>query len=137
MRATVLSLSFLFLAILPGCAARTPVATPAPQSMAPIHDFSEIAGKWEGVMTRSPHHPEDDWVSVAISPDGAFKFASYRETGLLHGDGTLKLANGQAVRDFDDGSVTFTLYNTDGHKVLRAVGSRRGLRYESNLTPAR
>lgn len=135
MKAFFLSVSLLFLALLPGCATQTP--TPSPQSLAPIKDFAEIAGKWEGLMTRAPHHPGDDWVEVVITQDGAYRFSSYRQTGLFKGEGKLTLVNGQAVEQWDGGGVTFTQYTTDGKKVLRAVGTGRGMEYESNLTPAR
>lgn len=111
-------------------------ATPSPQSIAPIHDFAEIAGRWEGILTLTPPEYGDDQVAVVIHPDGTYQFSSFREKGRFHGNGRLRLDSGQAVEQVNGQSVTFTLYVRDSRRVLRVEGSGYGLEYAGNLTTA-
>lgn len=120
------------LSFLSSCATHTP----SPQSIAPIHDFAEIAGRWEGVLTLTPPEYGDDQVAVIIHPDGTYQFSSFREKGRFRGNGQLRLSDGQAVEQVKGQSVTLTLYVPDSRRVLRVEGWGYGIHYSGNLTSA-
>lgn len=127
-------LCLLLLAGVPACTQSRQMA--GPKNVVPITDFSMIAGKWEGLMTRQPATPSEDWVRSIIREDGNHEFASYREVGLFRGKGKLVLEGGKAVDRSEDGTITLTLYDDDGRRTLQAVGvTKRGLTYQANLTP--
>lgn len=131
-----LFLSLALLAVLVACTNVTPPATPQ-WSEVGISDFRNIAGKWEGVMRRTPEMRGDDWVQVAIRDDGMYAFQSYRTIGVFSGRGKLNLNQGKATHWTDHGQLTFILYEANGARMLKARASKEGIEYASDLTPAK
>jgi len=112
-----------------------PNPTPDPKSQVPIASFQSIAGKWEGLMSRDPPTPREDWVRLYVWEDGDYEFASYREQGVFKGKGKMMLSGGQAMDRTPDGGATLTLFIDDGKRILRAVGvTKNGLEYTAYLT---
>jgi hypothetical protein len=66
-------------------------------------DFKSVAGKWEGLLVRSPRTPDDDWVTMVISDTGAYEFSSYRTIGVFNGKGKLDLNDGKLSAKSDKG----------------------------------
>lgn len=127
----------LFLGLAASCAHEpTPIAQKS--SPVPISDFSQIAGRWEGVMLRSPNTRNTDWVKVRIGEDGAYVFESYRLIGVFRGKGTLQLEQDKAVSSTEHGRLSFTLYEQNGTRMLHGNGrSKEGVEYSADLQPTR
>jgi hypothetical protein len=106
-----------------------------------ISDFNSIAGRWEGLLKRSPQTHRmlgDDWVQVAIGHDGEYAFESYRPIGVFREQGKLTIENGKATARTDEGRVTFKVHEADGTRMLRAAGaSNDGIEYSAELRPTR
>lgn len=106
-----------------------------------ISHVSDVAGKWEGLMTRSPHRTralDEDWVRVSISEDDTVHFASYRTIGVFSGSGKMVLEDGKLVADSERGRVACVLYAAGVQRMLKVTGTARdGLEYSAELTPAR
>src|SRR5512140_3817453 len=62
-----------------------------------ITDIKTIAGKWEGLMIRTPKARSDDWVRVSIQESGDYDFASYRTIGVFSGKGNFSVKDGKAT----------------------------------------
>ena len=96
-----------------------------------ITDIKTIAGKWEGIMIRTPKSRTDDWVNVSIQDNGDYEFASYRTIGVFSGKGNLTVKDGKATAQSEKGSVTMQLFTdkTKGqvHAESREQGQRRHL----------
>ncbi len=136
-RFALCSLLPLAFGIVTACTSLGPSESPA-WTVVPITDFTAVAGKWEGLMTRHPRPRKDDWVGVTIHEDGAYDFASYRMTGVFSGKGRLSLTDGRLTAQSERGTVTCTLHKANGLRMLRAVGVMKdGLEYSADLTPAR
>src|SRR5213594_783922 len=103
------------------CSSLGPPESPT-WTVVPIADFTAVAGKWEGLMTRHPRPRTDDWVRVTIQEDGTYEFASYRITGVFSGKGRLSLTDGRLTAQSERGTATCTLHRANGQRMLRAVG---------------
>ena len=105
-----------------------------------ITDIKSLAGKWEGIMIRTPKSRTDDWVNVNIQDTGDYDFASYRTIGVFSGKGTLTLADGKATAQTERGRVTMQLFTdqASGAQMLRAEGKGKdGISYRAELKRAR
>lgn len=132
-----LSMTLVALQWLAGCAMPGPSGQP-PWEPVPIQEIKNVAGKWEGLMIRSPHTTEQDWVRVVIHSDGAYEFASYRTIGVFSGKGRLELGSGVVTATSERGVATLTLYQAGDRRQLRVAGvTRDGLKYEAELAPAK
>jgi hypothetical protein len=101
-----------------------------------IADIKSIAGKWEGIMIRTPKSKTDDWVRVSIQDTGDYDFASYRTIGVFSGKGTLTVADGKATAESERGKLTLQLLTdkASGQLMLRAEGRRKdGVSYRAEL----
>jgi hypothetical protein len=89
-----------------------------------ITDIKSIAGKWEGIMIRTPKSRTDDWVNISIQDSGDYEFASYRTIGVFSGKGNLAVKDGKAMTQTERGSVTIQLFTdkTKGQSMLKAEG---------------
>jgi hypothetical protein len=126
--------------ILVGC--ERPRQIQEPQwTRVPIADVAIVAGRWEGLMTRSPQsHPwtTDDWVRVTIGADGSYEFASYQMIGVFSGKGTLALEHGELVSRTGRGRVACSLDVAGNQRMLRVLGvTSDGVEYSAKLTPAK
>ena len=104
-----------------------------------ITDIKSIAGKWEGIMIRTPRSRNDDWVNVSIQDSGDYEFASYREIGVFSGKGTLTVKDGKATAQGERGSVAVQLFTdkTKGQSMLKAEGKGKdGISYRAELKKA-
>jgi hypothetical protein len=114
---------------------------PAPRiqwSPMPIPEIKAVAGKWEGLLKRLPRARQDDWVELTITEDGRYKFASYRLSGAFKGSGSTTLQDGILREVSEAGTITFTLYQANGQRMLKADGTTSdGLRYIADMTPAK
>ena len=98
---------------------------------------SQVAGKWEGLLQRTPPVRTDP-VTVMIAPDGRFRFTGFKTLGLLSGDGNLTVDDRHLTATTEKESATLTLYEADNQRMLTVKGqSTDGLEFEANLTPAR
>lgn len=104
-----------------------------------ITDIKSIAGKWEGIMIRTPRSRNDDWVNVSIQDNGDYEFASYRTIGVFSGKGNLAAKDGKAMAQGETGSVTLQLFTnkTKGQFMLKAEGKGKdGISYRADLKKA-
>jgi hypothetical protein len=104
-----------------------------------ITDLKSIAGKWEGIMIRTPKSRNDDWVNVNIQDNGDYDFASYRTIGVFSGKGNLAVKDGKAVAQTERGSVTLQLFTDQnkGQSMLKAEGKGKdGISYRAELQKA-
>jgi hypothetical protein len=105
-----------------------------------ITDIKSIAGKWEGIMIRTPKAKNDDWVNVNIQENGDYEFASYREIGVFSGKGNLTVKDGKAVGKSERGSVTLQLLTdkTGAQSMLKAESKGKdGINYRAELKPSK
>jgi hypothetical protein len=105
-----------------------------------ITDIKSIAGKWEGIMIRTPKSRSDDWVNVSIQDNGDYEFASYRTIGVFSGKGNLAVKDGKAMAQTERGNVTIQLFTekTKGENMLKAEGKGKdGISYRAELKKAR
>jgi hypothetical protein len=101
-----------------------------------IADIKNIAGKWEGIMIRTPKSRTDDWVNVTIQDTGDYDFASYRTIGVFSGKGKLTVADGKATAQGERGKLTLQLFTdkASGQPMLRAEGKAKdGVSYRAEL----
>jgi hypothetical protein len=104
-----------------------------------ITDFKSIAGKWEGLLIRTPTAKDEDWVNVSIQPNGEYEFVSYRTIGVFSGKGKLAVKDGKAVTQNEKGSLTVQLFTdkTKGQSMLKAESKGKdGIDYRAELTKA-
>jgi hypothetical protein len=123
--------------VLGACTGPRAVRTP-PSTAVGIADFKTVAGVWEGLMRGLPGTPsQEDWVMMEIGGDGSYSFATFRQIGVFHGSGTLRLSDGRLfLQAPEGGSATFTLYEGDGRRVLRAdARMHNGTRLTADLSP--
>lgn len=134
--ATLLICMTLLSLVVQGCQSTGP--TPKHQwSPQPIESFGSVAGKWAGLMVRSPKAREDDWVRVTIADDGRYEFTSYRTIGLFSGRGQFTLAEGKLTVTTERGTATGSLYVSDNSRMLRMSGvMENGAQYAVQLQPS-
>ena len=121
--------------------AATALAASAKAQWSPtaITDIKTIAGKWEGIMIRTPKSRNDDWVRFSIQENGDYDFASYRTIGVFSGKGNLTVKDGKATAQGEKGSVTVQLFTdkASGKSMLKAEGKGKdGISYRAELTKA-
>ncbi|MDF0673564.1 MAG: hypothetical protein P0120_04375 [Nitrospira sp.] len=119
-----------------GCQS-TEVASKQQWSSQPIESFGSVAGKWAGLVVRSPKVRGDDWLRVTIADDGRYEFASYRTIGAFSGRGQFTLAEGKLTVTTERGTVTGSLYVSENSRMLRMSGVMEdGTRYAVQLQPS-
>jgi hypothetical protein len=100
-------------------------------------DFKSVAGKWEGLLIRSPRTPDDDWVTLVIGDAGTYEFMSYRTIGEFAGRGKFALIDGKLSAKTDKGGqITLQLYvdPTSSERMLKAdAKDRKGFTYSADL----
>lgn len=103
-------------------------------------DFKCVAGRWEGLMIRTPRMRGDDWVILVISDTGAYEFVSYRTIGTFAGKGKLVLADGIFSATSEKGRrITLQLYADPGtgERMIRAdAKDHEGFTYSADLKRA-
>ena len=103
-----------------------------------ITDASEVAGKWDGLMRRIPPDRRDDWVTVAIAPDGRYEFSSLRTIGIFTGQGEFAVNEGRLVSKSERGTVEAVLYQYGQQRMLKAKGrAADGTEYTAEVKPAK
>ena len=105
-----------------------------------IADIKSIAGKWEGLMIRTPKATNDDWVNVSIQDNGDYEFVSFRTVGVFSGKGNLTVKDGKAVAQGEKGNVTIQLFTdkTKEQSMLKAEGKGKdGISYRAELQKAK
>jgi hypothetical protein len=120
--------------------AAKPTTGPVPSTAVGIADFKSVAGVWEGLLSgMAGPQSQRDWVMMRIGEDGSYEFASFREIGVFHGSGTLRLSDGRVLLEGPRGGrATFTLYAENGRRLLRADAvAHDGQRLTAHLTPKR
>ena len=106
--------------------------------LVPIADVADIAGKWDGLMRRIPPDRRDDWVTVAIAPDGRYEFSSLRTIGIFTGHGEFALNDGKLFSKSERGTVEAALYHAGGQRMLKAKGrAADGTEYTAEVKPAK
>src|SRR5262249_42851101 len=111
---SVLFLGWL-IAVLFGCGE---LQTPPASKIVPISEFDKIAGEWEGLSKRLPRMQDHAQVTLTISKNGQFNFASDRSAGMVLGTGVLHLQDGVAIGRGSAGTGMFTLHDQAGKRVL-------------------
>jgi hypothetical protein len=104
-----------------------------------ITDVKSIAGKWEGIMVRTPKSKNDDWVNMTIEDNGDYEFVSYRTIGVFSGKGNLSVKDGKAVAQDEKGNLTLQLLTdkTKNQSMLKAMGKGKdGISYRAELNQA-
>jgi hypothetical protein len=120
-----------------GC--QTAERSEAPQWVqVPIGDVSEVAGKWDGLIRVVPHQRRDDWITVAIGPDGRYEFTSLRTIGVFTGQGTFLLNDGKLISKSERGTIEAVLYQSGAQRTLKAKGrAADGTEYTAEVKPAK
>lgn len=104
----------------------------------PIADVADVAGKWDGLMRRTPPDRRDDWVTVAIAPDGRYEFSSLRTIGIFTGHGEFAVKEGRLVSKSERGTVEAVLYQSGQQRMLKAKGrAADGTEYTAEVKPAK
>ena len=118
-----LQLSSIIMAVLTVAACTAAVSKETGQwTPTPITDLKSVAGRWEGLMIRTPRSPTDDWVRLVVREGGTYEFASYRTIGVFSGKGTFILADGRLSAQSERGKMTLQLYTdaVSGARMLKA-----------------
>ncbi len=103
-----------------------------------ITDVSEVAGKWDGLMRRIPPDRRDDWVTVAIAPDGRYEFSSLRTIGVFSGHGEFAVSDGKLQSRSERGTVEAVLYTAGSQRLLKAKGrAADGTEYTAEVKPVK
>ena len=103
-----------------------------------IPDVSAVAGKWDGLMRAVPHQRRDDWVTVAIAPDGRYEFSSLRTIGVFSGHGEFALNEGKLFSKSERGTVEAVLYEAGSQRMLKATGrAADGTEYTAEVKPVK
>lgn len=104
-----------------------------------ILSFHTVAGNWKGLTWMEPKSVrEHNWANVTIQKDGTFKFSTIRTIGSWTGEGTLHLEDGKLVspRSDQDGTITMTLFKSDGKRMLRVDATdKKGRIQRAELNP--
>jgi hypothetical protein len=104
----------------------------------PIADLSNVEGKWDGLMRAVAHQRRDDWVTVAIAPDGRYEFSSLRTIGVFSGHGEFALNEGKLFSKSERGTVEAVLYEAGGQRMLKAKArAADGTEYTAEVKPAK
>lgn len=104
----------------------------------PIDSFGSVAGKWAGLMVRSPKVRKDDWIRLLIDNDGRYEFATYRTIGVFSGRGHFTLADGKLTMTTEQGTATGSLFVSEGSHMMRFIGIMEdGTQYTAELEPSR
>jgi hypothetical protein len=104
----------------------------------PIADVADVSGKWDGLMRRIPPDRRDDWVTVAIAPDGRYEFSSLRTIGIFTGHGEFELKDGKLLSKSERGTVEAALYQAGSQRMLKAKGrAADGTEYTAEVKPAK
>jgi hypothetical protein len=113
-------------------------ATRSSPTAVAIPDLKDVVGRWSGILYGRPGATRgQDWVELALYPDGTYTLASARTVGVFSGTGTLRLADGKLISEGEKAQVTFTLYRRDGKRFLRAEGTTAsGQSLRADLYPA-
>lgn len=129
---------FAALVVLLLAACRPPGLEPAREwSAVPIESFDSIAGRWSGILVRTPRARQDDWIRVTIGMEGDYEFTGHRTIGVLSGQGRLTLTEGRVALRTEQGTATGALWESDGKRVLRITGLERdGKSFTAELKPA-
>lgn len=142
-RISWLLIPVLLAALLSACTGQRSTLTrsaigPMPSTAVGIADFKTVAGVWEGAL-RGMAGPQTqrDWILMEIGEDGTYTFASFREIGVFHGSGTLRLSDGRLLLEGPRGGrATLTLYEDGGRRLLRADAvDHTGRQLTADLTP--
>lgn len=113
-------------------------AEPPQWVQVPIADVSDVAGKWDGLMRRIPPDRRDDWVTVAIAPDGRYEFSSLRTIGIFTGHGEFELKDGKLLSKSERGTVEAALFQAANQRMLKAKGrAADGTEYTAEVKPAK
>ena len=120
-----------------GCQTTEPSVQPQ-WVQTPIADVADVAGKWDGLMRRIPRDRRDDWVTVAIAPDGRYEFSSLRTIGVFTCDGEFAVNDGKLLSKSERGTVEAVLYQAAGQRMLKARGrAADGTEYTAEVKPAK
>lgn len=118
-----------------GCAPVTPLPAPLSTPVS-LSAFTDVTGKWAGILKAIPQTKKDDWVTLAIRENGAYAFESVRIIGIFHGQGTFTLTDGKLRTDTDRGWGLVTLYEERGRRMLKVEGETKdGVKYTAELDP--
>jgi hypothetical protein len=96
---------------------------------AAVSDFKSVAGKWEGLLIRTPRTRQDDWVTLVITDTGTYEFVSYRLIGEFTGKGKLVLTDGKlSAQSEKGGQMALQLYVDPGSsaRMLKAAAKDSG-----------
>lgn len=133
----LMPLALIGLVTIHGCQSTAPSAQPQ-WVQTPIVDVADVAGKWDGLMRRIPPDRRDDWVTVAIAPDGRYEFSSLRTIGIFTGHGEFTVNDGKLLSKSERGTVEAALYQSAGQRMLKAKGrAADGTEYTAEVKPAK
>ena len=130
----VILMASIVIAVVVGLDA-APQASPTPVG---IQELKSVVGRWSGILYGRPGAPRgQDWVELALHPDGTFTLESARMVGVFSGGGTMRLADGKLFTEGERAQVMFTLYQRAGKRFLRAEGTTAsGQSLRADLYPA-
>ena len=114
-------------------------ASRPPATVVPIQDVNSVAGRWSGILYGRPGGERGrDWIELTIQKDGAYTLSSARMIGGFTGSGTVSLVDGRLTAEGGKARITFTLYQRDSRRFLRAEGTtEHGNTLRADLYPAR
>ena len=133
---------WVMLALMAGAMIAVPADLLAAKRSSPtataIPDIKSVAGRWSGILYGRPGGTRgQDWIELALQEDGTYTLESARTIGMFGGSGTLRLADGRLIAEGEKAQATFTLYQRDGKRFLRAEGTTAlGQPLRADLYPA-
>jgi len=137
MRWEVRRLAALVVAALALSACAGSGSVPQGAAQVPIRDFRQVAGKWDGNATGLTTGSDIQVFRLTIGEDGKYQAGTAQMMGVYAGSGTLALQDGRLTTQGEDGTATYTLYESDGKRVLRLEGTvKPGRPVSANLTPS-
>jgi hypothetical protein len=104
----------------------------------PIQGVNSVAGRWSGILYGRPGGARgQDWIELTIQKDGTYTLSSARTIGVFTGSGTVSLSDGRLTAEGEKARVTFTLYQRDSRRFLRAEATtEHGNTLKADLYPA-
>lgn len=118
-----------------GCAPTSPVPSPASPPVV-LSTVAQVAGTWSGILKTTPHSRNNDWMTLTIRGNGTYHFESVRTVGLMQGDGTFAVTEGQLRMNSEDGWITGRLYENGPSRLLKIEAkSKDGVHYAADLEP--
>ena len=121
-----------------GCSLVEPRSS-APLTPVAIESLQDVHGQWEGTV-RELQSRDRGWVTVNLTDRDSFATYTFAGTAKGHpflGTGRLQLQSGRLLTEGEERTLTFTLAERDGVRMLAVDGiGKDGKSYHAELSRA-